>query len=424
MLGPLRTRRKFLPASAFPPGLPDVSSAIIPSPAIAMKLATLSDVPYGSQWADFLFEFDIFPLFQLSLHSLAVFNKVMEHVRKYGGDSCHTDELAACGPYDFLGTVPVDIFFFILRQLPLLDRYNLGRSSRKYYALHLREFQASVNVFLREFGLCHSEIRFMQSALWVVISGSAITRLVLSAGTPDNIDFHTPRDAYPWLVRFMELTTSYQFRPDAGPIRHFQGTLDRMVWVCRPTQRTLKFICSNSGNPMDCGPDFPFSHGIAMLTHFGLWIGHAKTATKGLTMPSRSRVPTNYPDLSDMVDKYIRHGYTLIAERSGPHTCGVDYECPATIRTSIDGGCMNLFFPNLPYLAAPQQTVCHSQPISWHLEGSVCEDGLQCRPVHGVVIKRPLNIMYLAWRNSFDNMVAHAVSVAHLRAASHHWRAL
>ncbi|KAJ7648257.1 hypothetical protein DFH06DRAFT_1135699 [Mycena polygramma] len=400
MLGPFAIRCRFIPSHVLPPGLPIVD--VTPSPAVAMQLALLSTVPYGPAWAGFLNGFDIFPLFKLSLYSLAVFGKVMEHVRANSGDSCHTDELAACGPEDFMGNVPVDIFFLILQCLPLLDRYHLGRTSRKYHALHLREFQASVNRLLRDFGLCHSEVRFMQSALWVMISGSAITRLVLAAGTPDNIDFYSPRDAYPWLVRFIEVATSYQLRGSSGPVVALEGTLDYMEWVCRPTQRTLKLICSTSDNAMDCTTKFPSSHSRAMLSHFGLWIGHAKTTTMALTMPNRPQLAAcgtgGRTALADIVRKYMQRGYKFVAERSGPHICGSDYECPATLRTSIDGGCMNLFFPSLPYLAAPQPT------------GSVCKDSLQCHPANSPPIGLPLTPTDISWRATFDALVDYATT--------------
>ncbi|KAF7349938.1 hypothetical protein MVEN_01294600 [Mycena venus] len=183
---------------------------LVLSPALAAKVRQLSSKSYGDEWSEFLLPFDTLTIFKLSLTSRSIFDTVMEHVRAHTGDSCHMHELAPCDPADKMGPIPVDVFSMILEDLSLLDRWRLAQTARKYRSLHLRQFQASANALLLRFGLCHSEIRFMQSALLVVVSGSAVLHISFPHVHPDNLDFYVPRHRTLWLARFLKTVTTYR----------------------------------------------------------------------------------------------------------------------------------------------------------------------------------------------------------------------
>jgi hypothetical protein len=300
---------------------------------------------------------------------------------------------------DRLGRLPVDVFPLILDHLPLKDRCNLARTGRKYRALHLRQLQASVSCLLRSFGLVHTEIRFMQTALSAVISGSAVSYVISNDVQPCNLDFYCPRDTYSLMCTFFLIATDYRpYYLGAAVVRSsvHEGTVQNTEWRNTKTGRSLRLIWSATDSALDCITSFPFTHLMGMITHYGFWHGYPASALNGLAMPNRSLVRLDHPShknaISWVVRKHQARGYKFSAERRGVHTCGTAPECPASVRTSLDSGCMNIFFPGRAFGApssAAAYTMAHS--TSWTLDGAICHDSLRHFAGQDVLIRRVTN---------------------------------
>ncbi|KAJ6489536.1 hypothetical protein C8R47DRAFT_977929, partial [Mycena vitilis] len=73
-----------------------------------------------------------------------------------------------------------------------------------------------------------------------------------------------------------------------------------------------------------------------------------------------------------ILQKYCARGFSFVSEHSPAHVCGVDKDCPCTMRSSDDEGCLFTPFPSWHFSC----DVVAVAPTTWCLNGAGCSSGV------------------------------------------------
>ncbi|KAJ7039420.1 hypothetical protein C8F04DRAFT_1178959 [Mycena alexandri] len=346
----------------------------------------LAGRPYDEHWNAVLSTVNVISLFKLALQTQWLFDIVMAHVRAHQPASGNCLENLEGGPLDRLSAMPNELFCLILPNLSLGDRQSLSRVSRKMASLCSRELQAGLNRLLKRFSLCHAEIRFMQSATMTVLGGQSIPHLLNYDCLPNYLDFHAPDVTYKSVLRFFTLATGCEGRPAIfNNLNAPEGFDDSTRFVQRADETEyIRVLRSLTNSGLDSITYSPFTHLFGAVTHYGLWLAYANTSTTGLTMPNRECLDFDDPATEDRVSDNYKHfssHFSLADHLYKPHDCGIDWECTMTVRSTIDDGCVSIFFPSppmgenvLPDVVYPSESV-----MLWCLGGGICPRGVSRR---------------------------------------------
>ncbi|KAJ7158205.1 hypothetical protein C8R43DRAFT_847573, partial [Mycena crocata] len=185
-----------------------------------------------------------------------------------------------------------------------------------------------------------------------IISGSAVTSLV-NAGQvfePGDIDFYVRLSGGYDVVRYItksgkysgvQVTTAYDFVAGIGK-----------VWALklRGTELKINVIESLTDNPFDAVCHFHSTCVFGAWTLDGVWHGYPSLNLRGISITTHTQFPLN-DSLSThqaawrVLRKYTDRGFTFsLGQYDAQHECGVDRNCPATIRTTDDAGCLYIAF--------------------------------------------------------------------------------
>ncbi|KAJ7018090.1 hypothetical protein C8F04DRAFT_1278198 [Mycena alexandri] len=307
-------------------------------------ICILSGRPYDSHWEAIFKDLDNVSLFRLSLGSPEMFKVVMTYVRLNQPNSSSVDEVRVGGPQDLLSRIPTDILAEIMQYLPLSSRRKLAKASRKFAALGARELQAGVTRLLSAFGLYHSEVRFMQTATGAILSGRVIPYLVDYTHAVDSLDFYAPDYSYRWVMTFFELATKK--KPKYGYqslLRGVRGSASFLRSDAKDCQNShwIRVLQSQTDSALDCITYLPFSHLFGAVTAYGAWFGYPDTSAEGETFPNRACMDLGTmladSEVRAVVDEWIDR-YRFSVGSLAWHTCGTDFECPATPRATDDAG--------------------------------------------------------------------------------------
>ncbi|KAJ7038521.1 hypothetical protein C8F04DRAFT_1179540 [Mycena alexandri] len=388
-------------------------------------ICILEGCPYDAHWASILSTIDVVSLFKLSLRSEWLFKIVMSHVRACQ-PSCSNplqenilpDHMG--GPKDCLSTLPVELLSIILPELVLGDRLALSRTSRKFRALCARELQTCVRDMLTRFSLCHAEIRFMQTATNAIICGQCIPHLIDYSFVPAHLDFVTPNVTYSSVLRFFELATGSQ--PRGAILNNLyspEGTDDSAKFGGNCSAYFIRVSRSITDNALDSVTYSPFSHLFGAVTHYGVWLAYAQTSTQGTTMPNHDCLDFADPATEDRIESNFRlllTHFKVDLNLGRVHECGRTWECPMTPRTTVDDGCISLFFPNLPtgHTAQPLNVYPAKTSMHWSLGGRCCPWGL-----NHILEKVDMSCWqlrlrfdsYARWKRQFEQVLRSAVSI-------------
>ncbi|KAJ7914110.1 hypothetical protein B0H13DRAFT_2270904 [Mycena leptocephala] len=317
----------------------------------SVAIPMMKNRPYDWHWRHVIRELDARALFALSLQSRDMLKIVLAFVHETRPTGGNTDEGLAGGPDDMLSRLPLHVFPLIFASTSMCDRISLGRTSRKLRAICARELQAAVHRVLQKFNLSHTEIRFMQTATMTLISGPLIAHLTENSLSPSHLDFYVPNGNFSAVMRFFHLATLYEGTSNT----YTNGCVgeESISTLYRPyAGKYLRVIQSRTDSAKDCTPYAPFSHLFGCISHCGVWLGYPRTMTTGISFFNRDSIAVENPlmryhlilNLADYVGRF-----RFCFFWGGLHTCGVDFECPATPRSTDDRGCLNIFFPNAPH---------------------------------------------------------------------------
>ncbi|KAJ7120519.1 hypothetical protein C8R43DRAFT_1117708 [Mycena crocata] len=353
-------------------------------------------------------------LFYLALRSPYLFGIVMHFISEYGPQPSTLLELCRGSPGDRLSSLPYELCLEIVGHLALKDRIVLAQASRKFRALAAHILQASLTDLMADFGLAYHEVRFMQTITLTVLSGSALPLLSLysrydaDAYTPGDLDFYSPRNTFHFAYLFFTIGTSY--RRDRRPYNPYDTipSLKNIYWLVDASRnRSINLMQAKGLNAMEPPTQFHSSAVCAVATAEGIWLSNPRDTFDRITLISRDHLylDTLYDRERSfaVLKKWIARGFSFRASyhRKG-HVCGVDKRCPATLRTTLDNGCLVARFPNLPYGvhasspgAYPARTI-----VRWSFGGSGCP--LKKKGVH-VVDSRSDDL--IAWKSILFDLI-------------------
>ncbi|KAJ7241096.1 hypothetical protein C8J57DRAFT_1244919 [Mycena rebaudengoi] len=240
---------------------------------------------------------------------------------------------------------------------------------------------AAINL-LRDFDLRLGEIKLMQIATRTVIAGSTVVSLMVGPEIfkPGDIDFYmyTPVDLGYHVARFLRLSPNYTLEKVEHSYDEMSGIRKVYTLVHRHTGKKINVVETETDNPLDCVVRFHLSCVFGTWTERGLSHAYPGTTLAARTTATPASLPLGAQlkrrqTVWRIRKKYQRRGFSFdLNEHIEPHVCGVDWNCPATLRTSDDGGCMFTPFPRSEF----DVDVEPEHVTRWTLGGTGCTAGI------------------------------------------------
>ncbi|KAJ6494903.1 hypothetical protein C8R47DRAFT_1213563 [Mycena vitilis] len=308
------------------------------------------------------------------------------------GDECENngDEsgLVSVPPHSKAGSchmilddLPPEISLKIIEDLPFSDRSRFSRSSQHSADLVGYTTEASATRHLERFHLCFREVRLMLTAMGTVVTGSILTALAapLRAFHPNNLDFVAPVGHGSAVVDFLGLGAHY--RPGGQESHYCNHAFIARLWTLTCGDLKINVIEGKTWNPLDVILSSQLSCIYGYLGANGVWHAYPDLTTEGIALTSPSKFPLRHgaahgSSIRTLAHKYMARGLTVaLNELPRDHVCGVDKDCPATLRTSDDNGCAFVPFPRWSFSAEAESVI----PACWSFGGSGCPQGILAR---------------------------------------------
>ncbi|KAJ7461256.1 hypothetical protein B0H11DRAFT_1923539 [Mycena galericulata] len=284
---------------------------------------------------------------------------------------------------DPFSVISTEVGLQILQELCLADRLSLALVSRACAALAAEALQSAATEHLSRFHLRFGEMRLMQAATGAVFAGSVLTAMAHSGApfAPGDLDIVTGHGLSFEVSRFLEFM-GYDVTDVSTQYKYALGIGKVMTLKHAHLGLTINILESLTRNPFDAIGHFHFTCVFAAWTSHGLWYGYPQLLTSGRTITTPRHLTVG--DSLDrqqrvwhILHKYMARGFVYsLNEFEAAHTCGIHCNCPATLRTTDDHGCIYTKFPTWEYTldAAVHGVTC------WSLGGSGCAQGVLARP--------------------------------------------
>ncbi|KAJ6494904.1 hypothetical protein C8R47DRAFT_1213564 [Mycena vitilis] len=232
---------------------------------------------------------------------------------------------------------------------------------------------------LLRFNLKFESVRLMQTATGTAISGSAVTALLHPTFTPGDLDFIAPRGQGKRVVTFLEMAGRYCVLDGARQYTQQPGLAH--MWTLTLGNLKLNVMEVTSSNPLDCITNFHLTCVYGAWFADSVWHGYPGLTESGVAVTTPTKFPLQeglrrHKTIWNVLQKYTGRGFVIgLNELDVPHCCGVAFDCPATIRTTVDKGCSVARFPVWP-LSGDAPPI---EPISWTMGGMGCSMGTRMR---------------------------------------------
>ncbi|KAJ7612376.1 hypothetical protein DFH06DRAFT_1147296 [Mycena polygramma] len=280
--------------------------------------------------------------------------------------------------------LPPEVALQIVALLGCVEKARLRRTCSAAADLVAESIYRVGGAILQRFGLNVDSVRLLQTITGAAISGSTIAAFLHPTFDVGDLDIVVGLGQAGVIANYIARSVDYT---TATPGIHFE----RMPAV----YSVLSFLLANglrinvvesvTTNPLDCIGYFQMSCLYGAWFAGGFWHAYARLTESGVAVATPSRLSveeTGYrrKRLWQLVLQYVDRGFKIsLDELPRPHTCGSEFDCPATVRTSNDGGCTYSPFAPWPY---SHDEVVH--PTShWSMHGSGCSQGVLSR--YGVV---------------------------------------
>ncbi|KAJ6454934.1 hypothetical protein C8R47DRAFT_1228456 [Mycena vitilis] len=243
----------------------------------------------------------------------------------------------------------------------------------QYWGTVLKQMDDSLLFLLAIKSIRLCDVVADHTATGTVLSGDAVTSLLEyehSAGW-DDLYFLVPEDSYSLALRFFDVATAYLALPLT-----FTHPLEGVSCATRlfnPTSKKSVFLMrALTNSALDCLTHQHFTHLMMGIAAWGVWLSNPVATSQRLSIPNKG--------VSEFVGWYLTcNGAKRVIQRDADkyrfvfslhrkHRCGVTFECPATLRSTDDRGCLTLLFGS----PARPTTGKSGSPMSWSLEGTKC----------------------------------------------------
>ncbi|KAJ7455959.1 hypothetical protein B0H11DRAFT_2244302 [Mycena galericulata] len=353
------------------------------------RAITIARLPYCPAVESALACMDWNDLFHFSMSTSQISTR---NVRKFVHDQVDSlleADVCIKEERDLFTRLSTPLILSILGKLPLIDRLRFSQTSHRNAQLCAITLQNILTGILARFGLQYSDVKLLQAATGTLISGSTITSLVHNPFHPNDVDFYTDTNRGWTVVAYLRDVCGFRLHQYSG--HQYGGTrgIKGVWWLVGEQDCKVNVIESNS-SAMDAILRFHSSPPKGVVEWgrlFHVEPGHVLNDL-ALTTPAQFIVTGNKTDVDsawNVVRKYKARGFDFVFEYNKPHACGVDLNCPATIRSTEDGGCLRAQLPTcgITFRRHPRREI-----ISWSLQGLTCATGT----FHGVSGVRPSRV--------------------------------
>ncbi|KAJ6604145.1 hypothetical protein DFH09DRAFT_1300411 [Mycena vulgaris] len=279
---------------------------------------------------------------------------------------------------DLLATLPWELLYPLIKNLPLDARVRLSQTSRRNYALSSAVLYYAVDDILKtHFGLDYAGVRMMQSRTGCMITGSLLPA-VFHAGSPfipNDLDFCTPFNKGWYVCQYLQHSASYILDEDESPNAPYSDLPGlNKIFTLRCGSQKINVLESRTSSARDPVFGFHSSPVMATLCPGKGWLSSPKMSTQNLALVTRYTLPMDTSASArtyKFIHKYLARGFQFVFELADIHACGDDKSCPSTMRSSADGGCANIYLPPSPF---GPWTVSHE--TAWSMGGTGCSNGI------------------------------------------------
>ncbi|KAJ7502485.1 hypothetical protein B0H11DRAFT_2223399 [Mycena galericulata] len=276
---------------------------------------------------------------------------------------------------DRVAKLPMELTLDLIALLPLKERIRFSQTSPRNNGLCALLLHHETSRLLAKFGLGMSEVQLMLIGSRTLLSGFSIPFLLHIGSDPfpvDHLEFYTEWTKGEDVVTYICGIGGYTL--DEGM---FQEDIDGLLnasWVLWKGSKKITVIESMT-TASACIFNF---HATPVM---GFWDGkrffHAypSLSTTGVSLTTPRQLMLEYTleaqrHVWRTLQTYSLRGFQHQFDYQTKHVCGRAFSCPATIRTTVDGGCLNLYLPETPYRGNDADVMC------WTLSGTGCEAGV------------------------------------------------
>ncbi|KAJ7112791.1 hypothetical protein C8R43DRAFT_961788 [Mycena crocata] len=216
------------------------------------------------------------------------------------------------------------------------------------------------------FGLRLRVIQLLQAGTCTLLTGDAVSKAIDLdvSSTYFPLVFHAPKGEGKTVHSFISLVTG------ATHIREGLAGNGITVWSIKAAGRMIRIIETKmdarlSINSEGSSLNMAWSDERKIKHCYAQHIASKTALVTPLTLPLYTSM-YNHVEAWRIVRHILARGHTPIAEFTKPHHCGTDPSCPATARTTLDGGVLTLKLPplNLRYTVAGCTPGIHRSDIS------------------------------------------------------------
>ncbi|KAJ6486492.1 hypothetical protein C8R47DRAFT_1216597 [Mycena vitilis] len=276
------------------------------------------------------------------------------------------------------GELPPEVSLNVVALLTIAQRLLLSKASIAASEVVASSLQHKAAQILVRFRLKFSEVRLMQTATGTAISGSAVTSMVHPTFDPGDLDFIAPKGQGCRVVAFLQSVEAWLVVSD--PVQYSQSSHIGPLWTLM-LDGVLKInvIESTTPNPLDCVTNFHMTCVYGAWFANVVWLGYAGLTESGIAVTTPTKFPlggtvNRHKRVWEVLQKYLARGFAIsLGELERDHTCGIDFDCPATVRATNDGGCTLLSFPSWHVSA----NVPPLEPTTWTMGGTGCSMGIR-----------------------------------------------
>ncbi|KAJ6537126.1 hypothetical protein B0H19DRAFT_1270785 [Mycena capillaripes] len=274
--------------------------------------------------------------------------------------------------------------------------------------------QWGITNILEHFDLRYGDIKLLQAATGMLISGSVITSLLHNPFTPNDLDFFCGGGLAHEIVEYLKvvgnftLTTQSEFGyEDVFGVRS-------VIYLWNPAGRKINIIESYSDYPFDVVLNFHSAPPKGVIAYDRISHFEVNRLRQGLALITPSTLHLDAGDLSShircwaVLHKYIARGFRFVFEYDQPHVCGEHIDCPATIRNTRDDGCLHVY---LPFVPIPHFTPPPMPVIAGSLTGSKCNAGRLADGRHARSAMQYQNLVFRKFVQAFIRMPQPPVNV-------------
>ncbi|KAJ7880946.1 hypothetical protein B0H13DRAFT_1531730, partial [Mycena leptocephala] len=190
----------------------------------------------------------------------------------------------------------------------------------------------------------------MLTATGSMISGSTVAAMACPEPpfAPGDLDFFTPSGRGHMLVDFLESAANYTVTKESEEYKN--AVAIGGMWTLHCGDLKINVIESLTSNPFHSILNFHLTGVYGAWDGNGFWHAYGDMTADGIVIATPVKLPTPHHvpahvNIWKVLHKYMDRGFTIaLNEYPEPHTCGVDFNCPATLRATDDDGCSYILF--------------------------------------------------------------------------------